>query len=133
MNINIEEYNNCQAFLPGLFKFLENGLFSQAILALSDKELLIYDDHAPDVVADKSLTYKVKARFPLDDFDAVVDEKIINNKDMAGLGRLNFIRDEDNIMFYYFVDDKKMLKEFLSALKYHGLPAQSRKIDLSKE
>ena len=133
MNINIEEYKSCQAFLPGLFKFMENGLFSQAILAITEKELIIYDDHAPDIVSGETLTYKIKFRLSFDNVATVVDEKIINNKDMSGLGRLNFVRDEDNILFYYFVDDKRLLKNFLSALKASGLSIQTRKVDLSKE
>ena len=133
MNINIEEYKSAKAFLPGLFKFFEDGLFSQAILAVTSNEFLFYDDHAPDVVSGDSLTYKIKLRLKFDDFETIVDEKIINNKDMSGLGRLNFVREEDNILFYYFEDDKKMLKTFLSVLKASGLSIQNRKVDLSKE
>lgn len=139
MNINIEEYKNCQAFLPGLYKFLENSLFSQAILAITDKEILIFDDHAPDVVSGDTLTYKVKLRIPLQKIEAIINERIFNNKDMSGLSRFVFVRDVDNedqddeITFYYFLDDKKLLKEFLDNLRAHSFTVQNRKVDLSKE
>ena len=133
MNISIEGFKDAEAFLPGLYKFQEDGLFSQAILSITDKELLFYDDHAPDTVNGDNLSYKVKFRLNIEDLETIVDEKIINNKDMEGLGRLNFIKGEDNIVFYYFVDDKKLLKDFLNVLKAHGLSIQTRKVDLSKE
>ena len=139
MNINIEEYKSCQDFLPGLFKFLENGLFSQAILAITEKEILIFDDHAPDIVSGDTLTYKIKRRFFIDKVEAVVNEKIINNKDMNGLSRLVFVREvenedeDDEVIFYYFLDDKKLLKDFLNSLQKRGLAIQSRKVDLSKD
>ena len=139
MNINIEEYKSCQAFLPGLFKFLENSLFSQAILAITEKEILIFDDHAPDIVSGDTLTYKIKRRFFIDKVEAVVNEKIINNKDMNGLSRLVFVREvenedeDDEVIFYYFLDDKKLLKDFLNSLQKRGLAIQSRKVDLSKD
>lgn len=139
MNINIEEYKSCQAFLPGLYKFLENGLFSQAILAITQKDILIYDDHAPDVVAGDAFTYKIKYRLPLQKVETVVNERIINNKDMNGLARLVFVIDTDNededseAIFYYFIDDKKLLGGMLDCLKGSGLSIQNRKVDLSKE
>ena len=140
MNINIEEYKSCQAFLPGLYKFLENSLFSQAILAITEKEILIFDDHAPDIVSGNTLTYKIKKRFVIDKVEAVVNEKIINNKDMNGLSRLVFVREEveneeedDEVIFYYFVDDKKLLKGFIDYLQKRGLSIQNRKVDLSKD
>ncbi len=133
MNISIEGFKDAEAFLPGLYKFHEDGLFSQAILSITNQELLFYDDHAPDVVSGDNLSYKIKFRLNIKDLDTVVDEKIINNKDMEGLGRLNFVRDEDNILFYYFVDDKKLLKDFLAVLKAHDFSIQTRKVDLSKE
>ena len=138
MNINIEEYKSCQAFLPGLYKFLENSLFSQAILAITDKELLIFDDHAPDIVSGDTLTYKIKYRLSLQKIETIVNERIINNKDMNGLSRLVFVLDdeneEDNVkMFYYFIDDKKLLGEMLNSFKTHGFIVQNRKVDISKE
>ena len=139
MNINIEEYKSCQAFLPGLYKFLENSLFSQAILAITEKEILIFDDHAPDIVSGDTLTYKIKKRFFIDKVEAVVNEKIINNKDMNGLSRLVFVREvenedeDDEVIFYYFLDDKKLLKDFLNSLQKRGLSIQNRKVDLSKD
>ena len=138
MNISIEEYKTCQAFLPGLYKFLENSLFSQAILAITDKELLIFDDHAPDIVSGDTLTYKIKCRIPLEKIETIVNERIINNKDMNGLSRLVFVLEEENEednekIFYYFIDDKKLFNEMANSLKAHGLSLQSRKVDLSKE
>ena len=138
MNINIEEYKSCESFLPGLYKFLENGLFSQAILAVTDKDILIYDDHAPDVVSGDTFTYKVKFRVSLKSIETIVNEKIIGNKDMNGLSRLVFVYDSDNeedteATFYYFLDDKKLLAQMLTSLKARGLSIQSRKVDLSKE
>ena len=80
-------------------------------------------------------SYKVKVRIPYTDIYAVVNEKIINNNDMSGLSRLRIMLDKKDTgkFFYYFLEDKKQLKFFLSILKQNGFPAQNRKVDLAKE
>ena len=133
MNINIEERDNVQEFLPGLFKFLEDGLFSQAILGITEKEIHFYNDHAPSNVSGGTLTYNVRMRLKIEEIDTVLNERIINNADMAGLGRLNFISGEESTVFYYFLDDKKLSKSFIDYLKAYGLPVQNRKVDLNKQ
>lgn len=135
MNINIEEYNSVAAFLPGLYKFQADGMFFQAMLGASDKALLIYNDHAPDDKTAEVMSYKVKVRISYADIYAIVDEKIINNNDMSGLSRLRIMLDkkDNSVFFYYFVDDKKPLKFFLSILKQNGFRVQNRKVDLAKE
>ena len=74
-------------------------------------------------------------RIPLNSIKAVTNERIINNKDMAGLGRLKFIVPSENksYLFYYFLDTKKKLKLFLDLLKHNGLKPQNRKVDLARE
>ena len=135
MNINIEEYNSIAAFLPGLFKFQENDLFLQAIVGATDKALLIFNDHAPDSKTADVLTYKVKTRISYADIAAIINEKIINNNDMSGLGRINIIinKQETGTYFYYFLEDKKKLRFFLDILKQNGFKVQNRKVDLARE
>ena len=81
MNINIEEYNSVAAFLSGLYKFEEDGLFFQAMLGVTDKALLVYNDHAPDSKTADVLVYKVKERIPFEKINSIFNEQIINNKD----------------------------------------------------
>ena len=135
MNINIEEYNSVAAFLPGLYKFQEDGVFFQAMMGASDKALLIYNDHAPDSKTAEVVSYKVKVRIPYESIYAIVNERIINNNDMSGLSRLHIMLDKKDtgMFFYYFLEDKKPLKFFFDILKQNGLPAQNRKVDLAKE
>ena len=135
MNINIEGYNSVAAFLPGLYKFAPDALFMQASLAVTDDALLIYNDHAPDQKINDVLTYKIQAKIPFTDIDTIVNELIINNKDIEGLGRLNILleKGKGNLYFYYFIDDKKPLKFFLDILKRNGFRVSSRKVDLAKE
>ena len=135
MNINIEEYNSVAAFLPGLYKFQEDGMFFQAMMGASDKALLIYNDHAPDNKTADVVSYKVKVRIPYESIYAIVNERIINNNDMSGLSRLHIMFDKKDtgMFFYYFLEDKKPLKFFLAILKQNGFPVQNRKVDLAKE
>ena len=48
MNVNAEDLEKACALLPGLFKFLEDGQFFQAVLAVNAENLYVYNDHAPD-------------------------------------------------------------------------------------
>ena len=135
MILKVDEYNSVNAMIAGLFQFAENDLFSQAELAITDNEVLIYDDHEPDQVNGDTYHYSVKKRVPLDDIKLVLNEKIIHNKEMSNLGRLMFahMEDEQSFVFYYFVNDKKELKRFLSALKAVHIKCRKLPIDLSRE
>ena len=133
MNINAEELDKALAVLPGLFKFNEEEPFSQAILAISEEALFVYNDHAPDQVSGDTFTYRVKVKIPLNSIDTIVEEQIIKQPELAGLDRLGILlRGETNtIYFYYFNEDKKSIKSFLSYLKRLKVSSVSRKVKLS--
>ena len=135
MILNLDEYNDVLAMIAGLFQFKENDLFSQAELAVTEKEILIYDDSTPDDINGQTFHYSVKKRCPLDDIKVVLDEKIIHNKDMEYLGRLVFALNEDDqsFEFYYFVNDKKELKAFVKTLSSLHIKCKKFKIDLCRE
>ena len=135
MILNVDEYNSVTIMLAGLFQFGENELFSQAELALTDNEVLIYDDHAPDEVKNDTAHYRIKKRVPLENITVVLNEKIVNNKDMAYLGRLVFAHEEEeqSFIFYYFVNDKKEVAAFCKALGALRIKVKKIKIDLCRE
>ena len=48
MNVIAEDLEKARALLPGLFKFQEGEPFSQAVLAVNEEMVFVYNDHAPD-------------------------------------------------------------------------------------
>lgn len=134
MSIKAEEFEKVISFIPGLYKFNEAQLFSQAILALTDKELLFYNDHAPDKVEGDVKSYIIKRRIPLDEIDVVVDEKIVKRPELTGLNRLTivFLNDQEDCHFFYFLENIKAVKEFLKSLKRSRISIVESKVDFSK-
>ena len=132
-NIFAEDIEKGRAFLPGLFKFNEDELFNQALLAINDDLLFIYNDHAPDSVLGDDWTYSIKKRFFLKEIKMVVNEVIIKNKDLEGLNRLAIVMTDSKTphYFYYFNQDKANSKNFIAGLKHYGVSVQTRKVDLS--
>ena len=136
MKINAEDLEKARALMPGLFRFNNEMPFSQAVLALNEQELFIYDDHAPDAIqgeANDELVYKVKVRIPLNTIETVVDEKIVNQPELAGLDRLSILLagSPETYFFYYFNEDKKTSNNFIAGLKHYKVAVQSRKIKLT--
>ena len=131
MNIHAEDIEKARAFLPGLFKFDEEGLFKQALLALSEDTLFIYNDNAPDTTFDEDWNYSVKLRIPLEDVKQVTNELIYKHPDLEGLNRLAIaVVGEDPLYFYYYADDKKSSNNFLAGLKYYGVEVSDRRVEL---
>jgi len=132
-NIFAEDIEKGRAFLPGLFKFNEDELFNQALMAIEENTLFIYNDHAPDSVIGEDWTYAVKKRFFLKEIKMIVNEVIINNKDLEGLNRLAIViqGSKTALYFYYFNQDKDNSKNFIAGLKHYGVNVQTRKVDLS--
>ena len=135
MILNIDEYNAVNAMIPGLFQFSENDLFTQAELAVTDDELLIYDDSAPDEINGDNYHYAVKKRISLDDIKVVLIEKIIHNREMSNLGRLEFamMEDDQTVVFYFYVEDRKLVSNFVDTLEELHIKCKKTKIDLSRE
>ena len=133
MKLVIDEYKDAVAAIPGLFQFNSNEQFTQSVLTLTEKELLFYDDNAPSDVSGETYHYVVKKRVNLDDVCFVINEKIIKNKELANLGRFNFILEEEEncFEFYYFLNDKKEVQDFIKMMKREGIKVKKRKIDLS--
>jgi hypothetical protein len=51
------------------------------------------------------------------------------------MGRLNFLMEEteENILFYYYLSDKKDIADFIKELEEAGIKTKKRKVDLSPE
>ena len=132
-NIFAEDIEKGRAFLPGLFKFNEEELFNQALMAINEDMIFIYNDHAPESILGDDWTYSVRRRFFLRDIKMVVNEVIIKNKDLEGLNRLAIVMQGSKTAqyFYYFNQDKDNYKNFIAGLKHYGVSVQSRKVDLS--
>ena len=133
MKLIIEEYKNAKAVIAGLFQFNTNEKYTQTILAVTEDSFLFYNDNKPDVKEGDNYKYSVKRRLKLDDYPLVIDEKIVKNKDLANMGRLNFYSEEEDkgFEFYYFLNDKKAVQEFIKVLKNSGIKIKNRTVDLS--
>ena len=132
MNVHAEDLEKALALLPGLFKFYEDGQFFQAVLAVNEESLYLYNDHAPDNKNGNDLQYKVKLRIPHETVDAVLNEKIYKQPDLAGLSRLSIMtREEDVYYFYYFDKDKKAINSFVSTLKKLKYSVETTKTNLN--
>ena len=131
MKVNAEDLEKARAFLPGLFKFQDEEPFSQAVLAVNEEMLFIYNDHAPDYKEGDNLQYRVKLRFPKGSIDTIFHEKIVKQPDLKGLSRLSIMtRDEDVFYFYYFEQDKALIKNFVAALKHFHYTVETNKTNL---
>ena len=64
-----------------------------------------------------------------------LDEKIVRNAQLDNMGRLNFLMEEteENILFYYYLSDKKDIADFIKELAAAGIKTRKRKVDLSPE
>ena len=132
MKIRAEDIEKARALLPGLFKFNEGERFSQAILALNEDMLFIYGDHAPDYADAEEKVYHVKMRFPKENVNTVVDEKLIKQPELAAVDRIAILAsNNETYYFYYFNDNKKAVSNFIAGLKHYGYSFQSHKINMS--
>ena len=104
MSIYAEDIDSAIGFLPGLFKFEPDGLFEQAVLAITSSEVLIYNDNAPDEVSGADWSYKVKLRIPFELIMEVTHELIISKRKNAGeTNRLVIeVKGETSPIFYNF-------------------------------
>lgn len=132
MNIVAQDIENGRAFLPGLFKFNTGEQFKQALISLSESELNIYDDNAPDAINGDDWHYNIKYRFPLSDVVKVVNEILYKQPELEGLHRLeiNLKNSKDPFYFYYYASDKKTSNNFLAGLKYYGVNTVNRRVEL---
>lgn len=132
MKINLENSGDIIAIIAGLFQFKENEQFSQAALAITEDDLFIYDDNAPDQKQGDNYFYKIKKRFKLEDITMAVDEQIVKNRQLNNMGRLVFLtQDEDQTFtFYYFVNDKKDVQGFIKELAAAGIKTKKKKANL---
>ena len=131
MNVIAEDLEKARALLPGLFKFQDSEPFSQAVLAVNEEMLFVYNDHAPDFKEGNNLQYRVRIRFPKASIDTIFNEKIVKQPDLKGLNRLSIMtRDEDAFYFYYFEQDKALVKNFVAALKHFHYSVETNKTNL---
>ena len=132
MKLSLDEYEKVKALISGLFQFGENELYSQAALAVTDTELFLYDDHRPTDKNGGVYHYQIKKRYKISDIDFILDERITKNPDLCNNGRLYFYSEDENksFEFYYFLNDKKEVSDFLKILKEKGVITQKRKVAL---
>ena len=135
MKLSLDEYDKVRAIVPGLFQFNENEMFSQAALAITDDELFFYDDNAPKQIMGDVYHYPILKRIKLDDIQMALDEKIVRNRQMDNMARLNFLMEDsdENILFYYYLSDKRDITDFIKELADAGIKTKKRKVDLSPE
>ena len=135
MKLSLDEYDKVRAIVPGLFQFNENEMFTQAALAITDDELFFYDDNAPAQIMGDVYQYPILKRIKLDDIQMALDEKIVRNRQMDNMARLNFLMEDsdDNVLFYYYLSDKKDIADFIKELADAGIKTKKRKVDLSPE
>ena len=130
MSIKAEGFDKARVILAGLYKFGEEEPFNQAVLALNDEMMFLYNDHAPDVVSGDEWIYNIKERFLLNDVETVIDETLLKRPELSGLNRLAILiaGEEDPHYFYYYTENVKEVKNFLAALKHFGVETTSRKV-----
>lgn len=135
MKLSLDEYDKVRAIVPGLFQFKENEMFTQAALAVTDDELFFYDDNGPAQIMGDVYHYPILKRIKLDDISMALDEKIVKNAQLNDMGRLNFLMEEtdDNILFYYYLSDKKDIQDFIKELASVGIKTKKRTVNLSPE
>ena len=135
MKLSLDEYDKVKAIVPGLFQFNENEMFTQAALAITDDELFFYDDNAPAQIMGEIYHYPILKRIKLDDIQMALDEKIVRNRQMDNMARLNFLMEDsdENILFYYYLSDKRDIADFIKELADAGIKTKKRKVDLSPE
>ena len=133
MKLVLDEYKNARAIIAGLFQFSPTEKFTQTVLAVTENQLLFYNDNKPDSKQGDTYHYAVKKHLSLDEYPLVLDETIIKNKELANMGRLNFYNEDVNkcFEFYYFLNDKREVQEFIKELKNSGIKIKKRKVDLS--
>lgn len=136
MKIKLDEYDKVLSLISGLFRFEENEKFSQAALAVTEKELLLYDDHRPTDKNNGEYHYVVKKRYELKKIHFVLNERIKGSDDLVNYGHLYFYSKEVEYSFdfYYLISDQKKVKEFLKELKSLNVPnaKKSTKLNITK-
>ncbi|HHT66649.1 MAG TPA: hypothetical protein GX010_00200 [Erysipelotrichaceae bacterium] len=133
MNISLESSEKIRGLLPGLFQFKKNDYFTQAELAITDKEILIYNDHAPDEIVDETSKFYIKANFSFTEIRYLSIEKI-NNKELNKFGRIVIVfknKKEEPVFFYYFVKEKKIFKKIIKLFKESRLKTRKEKVFLN--
>lgn len=140
MKMSLDENEKILEMLSGLFQFNESEQFTQAAIAVTDDELVFYDDNAPDEKQTIRYVYHIKKRISLENVLLVLDEKIKKNKFLKNMGRLNFIVEEEDedgdiepteVLFYYYLNDRRAAETFLDELKKLKIKTKKRKIDLN--
>ena len=133
MKLSLDEYDKVIAIAPGLFQFHDNEMFTQAALAITDDQLFFYDDNAPKQIMGEVYHYPILRRISLDDIQMALDEKISGNRQLNNMGRLNFLMvdTDENILFYYYLSDKRDINNFIKELAHAGIKTKKRRVDLS--
>ena len=134
MSIKAEDFEKVQYLIAGLYKFDEEQPFAQAVLGLTDDELLIYNDHCPDRIEGDAKIYQVRRRIPLESIDVAVDEKIVKRPELAGLNRLTFVfmSEEPDAHFFYYLENDRAVKDFLKALRRSKVSVVDNKLKLNE-
>ena len=136
MSIFAEEVENGIAFLPGLYKFGKEDLFSQAVLMLTKEEILIFNDNLPDSVDGADWTYNAKERISFENIELVTNELTITKRRLSvGTNRIIITLKKDEsedleeekkpLSFFYYIDKNKVAANFLAGLKRCGVKTKT--------
>ena len=140
MKIDLDEYTNVRELISGLFQFDPMQKFSPAAMAVTDEELLFYDDSAPDEKQSIHLIYHIKKRIKLENVMIVLHDKFKKNKYLKNMARINFLVEEEDeegdtdnveVAFYYYLDEQSAAERFVRELKSLGVKVKKRKVDIS--
>ena len=136
MSIYAEEIDNARGFVPGLFRFEPEGLFEQAVLALTPSELLFYNDNAPDNVNGADWSYKIKLRIPFTSITQVTNEIIITKRKKGEDTNRLVIEvngEEKPVIYHFFYYEKKSdsALNFMAGLKRYKVKIKTIKTKLA--
>lgn len=135
MEITFEEGENILAVVPGLYQFEEDGLYHQAALAVTDSEVLFFDDSRPDSMTEDKAYYAIRRRFPISDIKNLSLENIKNGGKVKNMCRLNFILSnfDDSFVFYVRNKEGSYAVNFAKYIKKHKISTSRRDVDLKRE
>ena len=135
MKVVLESQEKIKVVVPGLYQFNESKQFTQAALAITEEELIIYDDSKPDSKTDSQAYFAARKKVDIKDILHLLVENIIGKFEVEGMMRLNFILKsiKESFFFYFKGNDNHYVKLLVKQLKKHKVEISKRKVNLKKE
>lgn len=133
MNIVLKENNKILAIASCIAQESKNADFIPMAVAITNSDLILFNDHTPDEIKDDTYSYLPKVRIPLTSIACLIKEKIVKDKKLYSYLRINVIlrNAEDSFFIYYYCDDEKRIKKFLKVVRKQRVKIKKRKADIS--